>query len=54
MARYDYFVFDVTGPADLPARVADLSSKELVRSFPGTDRTVLIYRQARPTAASGG
>lgn len=54
MARYDYFVFDVAGPADLPARVADLSSKELVRSFPGTDRTVLIYRQTRPTAASGG
>jgi hypothetical protein len=55
MAGIDYFVFDVTGPGELPPRVADLAAKELVRSFPGRDgRTVLIYRQVRPAASTGG
>ena len=55
MADIDYFVFDVTGPDELPPKLADLTAKELVRSFPGKDgRTVLIYRQMRPAKPAGG
>jgi hypothetical protein len=55
MADIDYFVFDVTGPGELPPKLADLTAKELVRSFPGKDgRTVLIYRQTRPAKPAGG
>jgi hypothetical protein len=50
IAGIDYFVFDVADPGELPPKIADLAAKELVRSFPGQDgRTVLIYRQVRPT-----
>jgi len=54
LATFDYFAFDVASPGDLPLKLVDLSTKELVRSFPGRDgHTVLIYRQVRPAATSG-
>jgi hypothetical protein len=55
MATFDYFAFAVANANELPQKVADLAAKELVRSFPGQDgHIVLIYRQTRPAAASGG
>jgi hypothetical protein len=53
MARFDYFAFDVANPSDLPPKLANLSAKEFVQSFPGEGgRTVFIYRQIR--SATGG
>ncbi len=55
LAAFDYFAFDVANTGELPPKLANLPAKELVRSFPGKgDRTVLIYRQTRPAAATGG
>jgi hypothetical protein len=50
LAAFDYFAFDVASPGELPPRLVNLPSKELVRSFPGRGgHTVLIYRQTRRT-----
>jgi hypothetical protein len=55
LATFDYFAFDVASPGELPLKLVNLSAKELVRSFTGRDgHTVLIYRQTRPAAATGG
>jgi hypothetical protein len=55
LAAFDYFAFNVASPGELPPKLVNLSAKELVRSFPGGDgHTVLIYRQTRPAAATGG
>jgi len=49
LAGFDYFVFDVANPGELPPKLAELTAKELVHSFPGREgRTVLIYRRLRP------
>lgn len=54
VAKFDYFAFDVAGANDLPPKLANLSAKDLVHSFPGGGgRTVFIYRQIRPAAATG-
>lgn len=50
MAVFDYFAFDVNNSGELPPKVSDLPTKELVRSFPGKNgRAVLIYRQSTPS-----
>jgi hypothetical protein len=55
VAKFDYFAFDVASANDLPPKLANLSAKDLVHSFPGGGgRTVFIYRQIRPATATGG
>ncbi len=55
IALFDYFAFDVANQSELPTKLVNLPTKELVRSFAGRNgHTVLIYRRIRPAAVTGG